>query len=68
MVAAGHQLTPVMFKCVNSGNGVQLQCVGKVQQAEQRKEQGGISAMRKFQSLDRHARIINEEVQLSTFI
>lgn len=60
-VAAGHQLTPVMFKATKSGNAIQLECVGKVQQTEQRKEQAGISAMKKFQSLDRHARIINEE-------
>jgi len=61
IVAAGHQLTPIMFKVAVSGGVVQLSCVGKVQQSEQRKEQSGISAMKKFQSLDRHARIINEE-------
>jgi len=61
IVAAGHQLTPIMFKVGVSGGVVQLTCVGKVQQSEQRKEQSGISAMKKFQSLDRHARIINEE-------
>jgi actin related protein 2/3 complex subunit 1A/1B len=61
IIAAGHQLTPIMFKVFKTGESIQMQSVGKVQQSEQRKELGGISAMRKFQSLDRHARIINEE-------
>lgn len=65
VVAAGHQLTPMMFQVTKSGQSLQLQCVGKVQQNEQRKEAIGLSAMRKFQSLDRHARVINDEVNLS---
>lgn len=62
VICAGHQLTPVMFRVSKSGDSVQIQCVGKVQQAVQRQELGGLSAMRKFQSLDRHARIINDDV------
>jgi actin related protein 2/3 complex subunit 1A/1B len=61
IVAAGHQLTPMMFQVTKPGESLLLQCIGKVQQSEQRKEHGGISAMRKFQSLDRHNRVINEE-------
>ncbi|CAL8083516.1 unnamed protein product [Orchesella dallaii] len=61
IVAAGHQLTPMMFQVSRTGECLLLQCIGKVKQTEQRKEHGGLSAMRKFQSLDRHARVINEE-------
>jgi actin related protein 2/3 complex subunit 1A/1B len=66
VVAAGHQLTPIMFRITRTGDSVQVQCVGKVQQSEQRKELGGLSAMKKFQSLDRHARIIQDEVRHET--
>lgn len=61
IVAAGHCLTPMLFRASKAGDAIKLESLGKVEQSEQRKEQGGLSAMRKFQSLDRHARVLNEE-------
>ncbi|CAG7728083.1 unnamed protein product [Allacma fusca] len=61
IVAAGHCLTPTMFRLTKTPDGNKLESLGKVEQGEQRKEQSGLSAMRKFQSLDRHARVLNDE-------
>jgi actin related protein 2/3 complex subunit 1A/1B len=61
IVAAGHGLTPMMFKVDMNGNGIKLECLGEVQPSGQKKEAGGVSAMKKFQSLDRHARVVNDE-------
>ena len=63
VVAAGHCLTPMLFRYTKSQDGGKLESLGKFEQDEQRKEQGGISAMRRFQSLDRHARVLNDEVK-----
>lgn len=63
VVTAGHCLTPMLFRYSKSQDGGKLESLGKFEQDEQRKEQSGISAMRRFQSLDRHARVLNDEVR-----
>ena len=68
IVAAGHSLTPMLFQVVQGHNGLGLACLGKVDNSEQKKEQGGVTAMKKFQSLDRHAKVVNEEVRFCTLV
>lgn len=62
MVVAGHTLTPLLFQVGEGHGGLDLVCLGQLENSEQKKEQGGVSAMRKFQSLDRHAKVVNDEV------
>ena len=62
IVVGGHSLSPMMFSVTQKNDGLKLECVGKLENSEQKKEQGGMSAMRRFQSLDRHARVVSEEV------
>ncbi|EEB15799.1 conserved hypothetical protein [Pediculus humanus corporis] len=61
IVAAGHSCCPMLFS-IDSNN---LSFLTKLD-ISQKKEAGGISAMRKFQSLDRQARIANNDTTLET--
>lgn len=56
IVVAGHSYIPLLYY-IDADN--QIQFGGKLDNA-QKKEAGGLSAMRKFQSLDRQARIEND--------
>lgn len=62
-IAAGHQLTPVLFRVIATSDSLQTKCLGLLVQNEQKKELSGISAMKKFQSLDRHARVVSDMVR-----
>ncbi|XP_071054312.1 actin-related protein 2/3 complex subunit 1A-B [Onthophagus taurus] len=53
IVAAGHSCIPILYS-INSDGG-QLSFNAKLD-ASMKKETGGLSAMRKFQSLDKHSR------------
>jgi len=66
IVTAGHSLTPMLFQVVQSHNGLGLQCVGKVENSENKKEQGQVTAMKRFQSLDRHAKVNDDDVELGS--
>ncbi|XP_060852293.1 actin-related protein 2/3 complex subunit 1A [Rhopalosiphum padi] len=61
LVAAGHGCCPMLY-CIDSNNKVQF--VSKID-SSQKKEAAGLSAMKKFQSLDRQARI-NSDYELDT--
>lgn len=61
IVAAGHSCIPVIF-AYNAG---QLQFVAKVDNS-QKKEASGLSAMKKFQSLDKQARIEVSDTSLDS--
>jgi hypothetical protein len=52
----------MMLKVNQNNDGIKLEFLGKLENSELKKEQGGMSAMKRFQSLDRHARVVNEEV------
>jgi len=62
IVVGGHTLTPMMFKVNPKNDGIKLESLGRLEANEQKKEQGGMSAMKRFQSLDRHAKVVSEEV------
>lgn len=62
IVAAGHSCIPILFK--QSDNG-QLSFVAKLD-ASQKKESGGLSAMRMFHSLDKQARIETTDTNLDS--
>ncbi|KAL0278435.1 UNVERIFIED_CONTAM: hypothetical protein PYX00_000258 [Menopon gallinae] len=62
IVAAGHGCCPMLYN-VDSNNKITF--LAKLDMS-QKKEAGGISAMRKFQSLDRQARIENSDTTLET--
>jgi len=61
IVTAGHTLTPMMYTLSQKSDGLRLEFNGKLENSDQKKEQGGMSAMKRFQSLDRHARIVTED-------
>lgn len=61
IVAAGHSCCPILY----SVNGNQIQFVAKLDLA-QKKESAGISAMKKFKSLDRQARVEVNDTELDT--
>jgi len=61
VVAAGHTLTPILFKVSQVSDGIKLETAGKIESADQKKESNSMSAMRRFQSLDRHAKVLNDE-------
>lgn len=62
IVAAGHDCSPMLYKLTPDG---QLTFTCKLDIA-QKKEAGGLSAMRKFQSLDRNARIETSDTTLDS--
>ncbi|CAB3359120.1 actin-related protein 2/3 complex subunit 1A [Cloeon dipterum] len=62
MVAAGHDCSPYLYKVTPDG---QLVMVCKLDVYKKR-EAGGLSAMRKFQSLDRNARIEPADTSLDS--
>ncbi|KAK6643672.1 hypothetical protein RUM43_005182 [Polyplax serrata] len=62
IVAAGHGCCPMLFS-VDSNNHITF--LSKLD-ISQKRETGGISAMRKFQSLDRQARVANNDTALET--
>lgn len=63
LIVAGHSYMPLMYHV--NGNG-QLEFAGKLDNT-QKKEAGGLSAMKKFQSLDRQARIEIDDTNLESF-
>ncbi|KAJ9591775.1 hypothetical protein L9F63_001711, partial [Diploptera punctata] len=62
LVAAGHSCCPMLYS-INESGQLYLNCKLDV---SQKKEAGGLSAMRKFQSLDRQARIETSDTTLET--
>ncbi|XP_047110874.1 actin-related protein 2/3 complex subunit 1A-B [Schistocerca piceifrons] len=62
IVAAGHSCCPMLYT-VNDAGQIYLNC--KLDQS-QKKEAGGLSAMKKFQSLDRQARVEANDTTLET--
>lgn len=62
IVAAGYSCIPILYK--RSDNG-QLSFVAKLD-ASQKKESGGLSAMRMFHSLDKQARIETTDTNLDS--
>ncbi|XP_046750175.1 actin-related protein 2/3 complex subunit 1A-B isoform X2 [Diprion similis] len=62
IVAAGHSCSPMLYALDDNG---QLYFASKLDNT-QRKEAGGLSAMRKFQSLDRQARIETTDTALDS--
>lgn len=62
LVVAGHSSIPLLYY-VDADN--QIQFGGKLDNT-QKKEAGGLSAMRKFQSLDRQARIESNDTNLDS--
>ncbi|XP_022194585.1 actin-related protein 2/3 complex subunit 1A-A [Nilaparvata lugens] len=62
IVVAGHNCCPLLYTVDEEGS-LQFSC--KLD-ASQKKEAGGLSAMKKFQSLDRQARIENSDTELDT--
>lgn len=62
LVAAGHGCCPMLYGVEENSN---IKYIGKLD-ASQKKESGGISAMKKFQSLDRQARTESNDTSLGT--
>lgn len=62
IVAAGHSCIPILYKVNDNG---QLSFVAKLD-ASQKKESGGLSAMRMFHSLDKQARIETTDTNLDS--
>lgn len=62
IVAAGHSCIPLMFTVKANGD---LAFVAKLD-TSQKKEAGGLSAMKKFQSLDRQARVETSDTNLES--
>lgn len=62
IVAAGHSCIPILFTL--NANG-QLVCGGKLD-TSQKKESGGLSAMRMFHSLDKQARSETSDTNLDS--
>lgn len=62
IVAAGHSCIPLLFTSTPNG---ELNFTAKLD-TSQKKEAGGLSAMRKFQSLDRQARIETSDTNLES--
>lgn len=62
VVVSGHDCCPMLYTVDGSG---QLQFAFKLD-ISQKKEAGGLSAMRKFQSLDRQARLEISDTELET--
>lgn len=62
IVAAGHSCIPLLFTLSAAG---ELNFTAKLD-TSQKKEAGGLSAMRKFQSLDRQARIETSDTNLES--
>ncbi|XP_011304213.1 actin-related protein 2/3 complex subunit 1A [Fopius arisanus] len=62
IIAAGHSCMPMLYSLDANG---QLHFVSKLDNS-QKKEEAGISAMRKFQSLDRQARTENNDRALAS--
>jgi len=62
LVAAGHGCCPMLFGVDDNGR---IQYSGKLD-ALQKKESSGVSAMKKFQSLDRNARTESNDTSLQT--
>lgn len=71
VVAGGHTLSPIMFRVVpvpagggGGDGGIKLEVVGKLDvSGDVKKESNSMTAMRRFQSLDRHAKVLNDEVR-----
>lgn len=61
IIVAGHSCIPLLY----SIEGNEIKFVAKLDNT-QRKESGGLSAMKKFQSLDRHARIETNDTFLDS--
>lgn len=61
IVAAGHSCIPIVYSVANG----QLAYNGKLDNS-QKKEAGGLSAMRKFQSLDKQARTETSDTNLDS--
>lgn len=62
IVTAGHSCIPLLFTVTHNG---EIQFSAKLD-TSQKKEAGGLSAMRKFQSLDRQARIETSDTNLES--
>lgn len=62
IVTAGHSCVPLLFTVTSNG---ELNFSAKLD-VSQKKESGGVSAMKKFQSLDRQARIENSDTNLES--
>ncbi|XP_044735195.1 actin-related protein 2/3 complex subunit 1A-B [Chrysoperla carnea] len=62
IIAAGHSCIPLIYTLNSNG---QLVFAGKIDNS-QKKEAGGLSAMKKFQSLDRNARIETNDTNLES--